>query len=420
MILGWALPKRIKLIKGLPETTSKTHQLYFRGALESFPIHSIRLDMPKYRLENGRTQAAQDEYVARHKGLSEDFFVQDPETTSAQKAQHTILSEMMSEEGLLEYFKKGNLQTEPVILDEKGYLVNGNRRVCTWRHLLDEDGQKYRHFVNIHAIVLPQCSEEDIDDLEAQLQIQQDIKAGYSWIDRAFMLRQKLDKYDAKKLALRYLLKPKEIKTDIALIDYVDDYLVARGTPRLYSNVVKEQHTFRRLFENRVKLSSESERQILDHITYKLIDDPNKGGLGRVYTAIPDIRQAFPKVVAALEKDLNKPEEKGKPKVEITKTKKLLGTSSDSSKWILDAVKSKKNTEKVINAVVDVIQTERQASRTKKDANAVLKNVADANTALKSAINLANTKSKKEGIEAQILEVEKSIEELKKWLKIPR
>jgi len=416
MNLGWPLPKRVKTIKGLPKKTSKTHQLYFQDELESFPIHIIRLEMPKYRLENGRTQAAQDEYIARHTKLGKEFFEKDPESASAQKAQHEILIEMMNEEGLLEYFKKGSRQTEPVILDHRGFLVNGNRRVCTWRFLIDEDGQKYRHFTNIQAIVLPQCSEEDIDDLEAQLQIQQDIKAGYSWIDRAFMLRRKLKKYDAKTLSRRYDLKLKEIKTDVALIDFVDDYLESRGTPRLYSLVMNEQHSFRRLFENRAKLSNESERQILDHITYKLIDDPDRGGLGRVYTAIPDIRQSFKKVVAALERDLPKPRQKKKSKKTASKTKKLLGGAKDQSKWVLDAVKSKGNSEKVISAVVDVVQAERQASQTKKTASAVLKKVQDANTALKSAINLANDKASKAGVKAQILEAEKSIKALKKWL----
>jgi hypothetical protein len=417
MDLGWPLPKRIKTIKELPKSTSKTHQLLFQGKLESFPLHNIRLEMPKYRLENGRTQAAQDEYLARHNKLSIDFFAKDSESNSAQKAQHLILSEMMNEEGLLDFFKKNNLQTEPVIIDHCGYIVNGNRRICAWRHLLNEDGKKYKHFTNILAVVLPKCTEEDIDDLEAQLQIQQDIKSDYSWIDKAFMLRKKVEKYPAKILAQRYELKLKDIKTDIALIDFVDDYLESRDTPRIYSHVVKEQHTFRKLYENRAKLPTEQDKQILDQIAYKLIDDPGKGGLGRVYAAIPDIRQGFKKIMLALEEDLPKPKEPKKPKSEITKAKKLLGGSSNKSSWVLDAVKSKENTEKVIDIVVDIVETERQSSRIKKDANVVLTKVQAANTALKSALHFANDKAAKKGVQEQIMEVENSLKELKKWIK---
>lgn len=416
MSLGWPLPRRVKIISELPKSASQTYQIEFQGGLHSFPIHTVQLEMPKYRLENGRTQAAQDEYIQRHKGASANFFTRDAESASAQKAQHEILSELINDQKLLDYFKKGNRQTEPVILDRNGYLVNGNRRVCAWRHLLDEDGVKYRHFTNIQVIVLPKCSDEDIDDLEAQLQIQQDIKSPYSWIDRAFMLRRKQERYTDKVLARRYGLKQKDIKTDIALIDFVDEYLETRGTPRLYSSVAKEQHSFVRLFENRAKLSNESERQILDRITYKLIDDPKKGGLGRVYTAIPDIRQSFSKVMGALERDLPKPRGGKRSSQASGKTERLLGGAARAPSWVLDAVKLESNTEAVIAAVADVVLTERQVGREKKQANAVLKKIQDANTALKSAIALTSGKASKTGIKSQLSEIENSLEELRRWL----
>ena len=67
----------------------------------------------------------------------EDFFTDgDPELYALQEAQHNILHGMISEEGLLEKFANpNNRQSEPLLLDENGFVINGNRRLCCWRTL---------------------------------------------------------------------------------------------------------------------------------------------------------------------------------------------------------------------------------------------------------------------------------------------
>lgn len=119
--LGWALPKRKKYLQDLLDSKStSTHsiQLKFRSRLDMYPVYVIPLDLPKYRLENGRTQAAQENYLALSKNskLPPDFFRQDKESDQAQRVQHELLFEMVGKNNLLNYFKESdNKQTEPLI-----------------------------------------------------------------------------------------------------------------------------------------------------------------------------------------------------------------------------------------------------------------------------------------------------------------
>src|ERR1700739_21780 len=106
MILGWPYPKRLKLVEELlAKPNSKTQGLRFQGQLQYFPIHRVSIDFPKYRLKNGRTAAAQIEYLAIHPEVDRDIFTKDPELEKAQEIQHGLLKGMVNEEGLYNYFK---------------------------------------------------------------------------------------------------------------------------------------------------------------------------------------------------------------------------------------------------------------------------------------------------------------------------
>ncbi len=75
MELGWPLPKRRVLIQELLSTpTEKKVQQKFLKEMRQFSMYRVPIDMPKYRLANGRTQAAQEEYLSKHEELPQDFF----------------------------------------------------------------------------------------------------------------------------------------------------------------------------------------------------------------------------------------------------------------------------------------------------------------------------------------------------------
>ena len=63
--------------------------------------------------------------------------------------------------------------------------------------------QTYDHFRYVDVIVLPKCEQKEIDELEARLQIERDIKSAYSWHAQATMLKtkQRLNNYTTTELA---------------------------------------------------------------------------------------------------------------------------------------------------------------------------------------------------------------------------
>ena len=61
------------------------------GRLQSLKQIRVRITLPVYRLENGRTRTFQKEYLATHPDAPRDLFTLDPESIEAQKAQHEIL-----------------------------------------------------------------------------------------------------------------------------------------------------------------------------------------------------------------------------------------------------------------------------------------------------------------------------------------
>ena len=83
-----------------------------------------------------------------------------------------------------------NIQTEPILINNRSgehgtaVVINGNRRLATWRQLYYEDPLKYAHFASIQCDVLPSTfDQENESGLEFELQIAQDIKETYNWID---------------------------------------------------------------------------------------------------------------------------------------------------------------------------------------------------------------------------------------------
>ena len=205
---GYPLHRRQQVISEAQKEAEKAGKATqrignFQGTLVDFPILRIPIELPKYRIANGRTASAQQEWVTTT-GKEEDFFDKDPELYQVQEAQHKILSNMVGEEGLQEKFKDTAIkQTEALILDCNGFVINGNRRLSCWRGLYESKPQTYDHFRYVDVIVLPKCEQKEIDELEARLQIERDIKSAYSWHAQATMLKtkQRLNNYTTTELA---------------------------------------------------------------------------------------------------------------------------------------------------------------------------------------------------------------------------
>ena len=87
---------------------SKTlHPLEVMGKYQRLKQITVRIGLPVYRIENGRTRTFRKEYLATHPDAPADLFTKDPESLEAQRVQHKILRKLAEAEDLLKEFQSG-------------------------------------------------------------------------------------------------------------------------------------------------------------------------------------------------------------------------------------------------------------------------------------------------------------------------
>lgn len=417
MELGWAYPRRRELIDRLVSNVAANqhkHPINFQNARTFFPIFKVEIGMPKYRLSNGRTQDAQEQYYTG-KNLPEDYFERDLELEEVHEAQHGILTKQLKSSGidLLDYFTK-NKQEEPLILDNNGFVVNGNRRLCTMRELRQKDveaGKQSPRFSHIEVIILPPCSEEDILALEGKLQITQDIKADYVWTAEGCMYRSLRDKkgFTTEKIASLYEGKKKEdVEELILLLTYVDQYLASRNTPKQYHLIQEDQLAFETIVKGRKKLNDEDKKDIFQTIAFSVIEKPLPG-MGRLYSFLPKIVDNIDVIIERAQQEFP-PEEQMSMEGENFDGDLLGGSDFEVDLINLaQTLDKEENRENVVHITKDVIDAEddRQQRFT------VIQKIQRANSLLQDAVNMFDDDTEVEGIQSQLETIETHIEELK-------
>ena len=423
MKLGLPLATREKELSDLKKTASdRTHDVRFQGKLRTFKVYSIRLELPKYRLENGRTKAAQEDHIAKNK-LAKNFF--DParsENAEVQKAQHSILKEMAEHsdpnQNLIKFFGKRD-QESPLILDWCGFVVNGNRRLCAYREIHENDAARFSH---IDVLILPKCDPKDIDELEAHLQVERDIKQEYSWISLALTIRDKLGskQYTEEQVCEIYDLNKKQVQTMIAQLTLAEEYLSSRNKAGRYLELEKTQFAFEQLQKNRAKIAdSTAKQQLFSEIAFCLIDSPEGD---RVYASIPDAQEVIDEIQKSLEKEVFgkeiqefKKELAKAPPVDLFGTRPL---SEKETQYVatLKAIRSAKDTSPIQAVIQNAIEAKRERDRAQRRGNSALEAIRKANTAIADAVNLLSVQASKEGIAEQIKSIEQGLEKIRKWL----
>lgn len=411
MQLGWPLPKRKELI-GKLKPSGRSVEQKFQNKLRPFPIHRIPIEAPKYRLANGRTQAMQEEYLATHPQLPADFFSGDLESDAAQKVQHALLLELVNLERLFTYFKT-NEQEEALVLTSTGFVVNGNRRLCAMRELYESDRKKFKRFEHIDVILLPECSEKDIDSLEADLQIKEDIKADYTWITKACMLRKRRAiGYGDVELARMYDMDPKELKASLALLADADTFLTSVGKPKQYHLLEKHEYAFKKLNEGRAKYKDEGEKAIFTNVSYGLIERPEVIS-GRLYKNIPEVAACLTKLIPRLTKEFPVA---ATPKAKAAGNVALLGGTTGTLGALASVIAKPENRERLLAITKDVIETNRSLVREKESSEFPLDQIKDAHTSLLDAYNALGSKTKRDGMAAQLDAIQGVMKKIRTWL----
>lgn len=422
----WELPKRLDEIKRVRNgRTEGTYPLIFRGGLEDFPIYKVPIGMPIYRLANGRTIARQKEYIARN-NKPENFFMIDPESIEAIEAQDEILRDMVREEGLYEYFRSPTtVQDEPLVLDEYGYIINGNRRICAMRMLIQRNYELYNKYEYIRVIILDNYNEEDIIRLEAQLQIKRDIKADYSWITEALMYKNHMETqgYDYALLERLYETKQREIKNLIEMAEYADEYLLSREKKDEYSLVENHKEAFSQLRRFRKNFRDIQNQELFKELVFQFLDSPEDSP-GRIYQTVKDIADHLPDIKKTIVEEFELPpqeEVKTESKQDYSILTSVVEQENENetvvNEEIIEFVKSGEEASEVREQVVNTIILGKKKNKEKRSKNAFRKNVQNAYTSLIDAKNLYNGDSNCDGVTKYIENIEGVLKEIKDFLK---
>lgn len=420
---GWPKPARLdEFSKLLAKTGQPTYRVVFQGKNQDVRIIRVPIELPKYRLTNGRTASLQQEYMAKQAKTREDFFTGDPEMLDSQEVQHNLLLQVARQSDLQKFFEDtANRQVEPLLLDEYGIVVNGNRRLSCWRHLLQKDSAKYGHFRHIDVAVLPHADEKELDRLEATLQIQKDIRADYSWDAQANMMlaKQRRDRFSNKELADLYGMKESEVRELLDMRAYADEYLRTRGKANLWSLVSDggNEYAFRKISTSRPKVAGVGNQELFKQAAFAMIEKPEEAG-GRLYEVIPAIAESVNEVKARLQDAFEvKPLEDSKELDDL-----FGGVVPDDGTTPIDLplakeIQKEENLDLARKIIAEVVETQKQLKLDEKTAFFLFDRVTAAHTQLAAAVKAGlRAESSTRGVAKQLDQIEFQVKQIRAFL----
>ena len=292
--------ERIEYLKKIQlEKKEGTYRLLFRNRLQDFSIYKMPINIPMYRLKNGRTIIKQEEYIKTHNKQSNFFNSDDSE--DAQKSQHEILKEMIDKKDLASDLKL-SMQKEPIILDYKGIIINGNRRTCAMKDL----NKKY-----VECIILPESTtEEEINDLEDALQIKSDNKAEYEWTAQAKRIAKYINQRISKSTIASKLGKTEEeIKLLHGMYLFAKEYLKTIDKESMWSELENAEEALKELAKksSNKKLSMEDRDDLKNYVFHLILTPATEKG--RKYDIVKNINKYLPDIQKVLKEsslDINK------------------------------------------------------------------------------------------------------------------
>jgi hypothetical protein len=262
------LRKRVDSQAANPHRT--TFAVRFRGSPLDLPKVRVDVGFPRYRLANGRTRRKQEQYLVDHPELPADLFT-DPASDRAQRAQHEILYEM-AQEASLEQMLEDEGQRDPIVITYDGFVVNGNRRLAIIREFGD--------VTHVDAVVLPEDADaKDISALEMRLQMAEDGKADYNWLDALLTIEANISEigFTEEEVAREMGCYLKTIQLQRHELDLVNRYLNERGYPGEHFRVEGDKQAFETLARAHRDTPDPDRQANLRSLGFNIIAKPASG-----------------------------------------------------------------------------------------------------------------------------------------------
>ena len=247
------VPTRKNIIKkhiDAHKKSSKSHEesFWIKKKFKTCRVINLAIEIPVYHMNNGRTRSEQTRYIAQN-NKKDNFFYNNQENNLQQKLQHKTLVKLSQQKTAnihAELKKSKNFREDaPILLDNTGMVINGNRRLAAIRELYQSDAKKYHMFKTIPcAIVEERLDPKDVKDIENFLQVKKEHKADYDWISLALEIKDERNRlgYSNKEISQSMDIPEKEIERQLEMVTQIEECLEQDWKkPKAYELVINQQ-----------------------------------------------------------------------------------------------------------------------------------------------------------------------------------
>ncbi len=280
---------RINKIKELVENNKNenTWSVRARGQVHKCPIILLDINIPIYRLENGRTIGEQLNYI-NTRNKDSNYFLKNIENVEAHIVQHNFLLELSKDPkaNVFEEFQKNKKIDEtrgPLILTKDGTVINGNRRLAAFRELFWDSPGTYTNFQYIPCAILElDLTPLEIDEIENELQIQKENKLDYSWTNELLkMKREKKLREQNGNINTQMIIEQIRVSTGLKhnsevtfklrMLELVDGYLELINEQNNYL-LAKDSEQIVKTFQQHIdKANSTQEKEAKKTLAYQMM-----------------------------------------------------------------------------------------------------------------------------------------------------
>lgn len=299
------------------------------------------------------------------------------------------------------------------------------------RKLFREDPKEYARFANVDIALLPPCAPEEIEQLEADLQIAEDTKMEYSWVNKALLLRKrKAQGWKPARSAAFYKMEEGIVNQLLLMLDYADRYLQSRHLDMLYEKVEVHEQAFKEIvaqLQRKNLLPTALDKQAFVKTSFLFLDD-NSALPGSNYNKIKSLARHWPQVLHELTTDLDAgttpPEHTPAPE-EDDPINQLIGSSCHETtltgaQLLLDSLDGEEGQTRTRERALDTIESIARIDRERRAQQGCAMALQSAQTSLRNALvqlrtriepsEVSAVKNQLEQIVALVHEIESTLE----------
>ncbi|SBO42934.1 hypothetical protein [Cyanobium sp. NIES-981] len=231
-------------------TAVRDHWVTLHDGARTVPAALLAQELLVYRVDNGRLLADLEEQHGDDPARLRRLHAEEDHPDTQAMLHGLLLTKAGDARGpILQELRRLAVQTEPLLVEADGVVINGNRRLAAMRSLLAEDPHRYARFHEpLVAILPPEVSRADLEFLEASLQMAPETKLAYGWVERRLKLReqhQRLGLADDWIQEAYRLGDPAQLERELAELALAEAYLETfRGQPRRYSSLGDAESLF--------------------------------------------------------------------------------------------------------------------------------------------------------------------------------